>query len=236
VAAFNPTLPGCICPTADTNEEAIGQWADGDEAKGIAAAAVAGGTASAIGGGKFANGAFQGAFSYLFNELSREYFKAQVAFYDNSSKLTESERLSVQAAARRYAKQAIPVESLDGIVDWLKRNPYPYDRILLISHGGIGSFGMGDQGLNKNSEQLPVLRSLMSEFGKVYLMGCLVGFDQAYLDSVAAAMNADSTAQIKVYGPTYFNNIDQTTGRAWQTLYGQENEKPIRGYPWSESK
>jgi len=39
----------------------------------VAAAAIAGGTASAIGGGKFANGAMSGAFIMLFNDLAHSY-------------------------------------------------------------------------------------------------------------------------------------------------------------------
>ena len=41
----------------------------------VAAAAVVGGTASAIGGGKFANGAVSGAFIRLFNEEAHQNFK-----------------------------------------------------------------------------------------------------------------------------------------------------------------
>jgi len=56
--------------TVGASEEKIGGLTGNDAAKGITAAAVVGGTASAIGGGKFANGAVEGAFSYLFNHLS----------------------------------------------------------------------------------------------------------------------------------------------------------------------
>ncbi len=62
-------------------EARIGKWAKGSEAKGIAAAAVVGGTASALGGGKFANGAVSGTFSFLFNYLSvkgPKWFEARV--------------------------------------------------------------------------------------------------------------------------------------------------------------
>lgn len=53
-------------------EARIGKWAGNNNAKGVTAAAVVGGTASALGGGKFANGAVSGAFSYLFNWASRQ--------------------------------------------------------------------------------------------------------------------------------------------------------------------
>lgn len=52
-------------------EARIGKWAKESNARGITAAAVVGGTASALGGGKFANGAVSGAFSYMFNQLSQ---------------------------------------------------------------------------------------------------------------------------------------------------------------------
>lgn len=55
-------------------EDAIGNWARGNRAKGVTAAAVVGGTASALGGGKFANGAVSGAFSYMFNWASQYGF------------------------------------------------------------------------------------------------------------------------------------------------------------------
>lgn len=47
----------------------------GSEMMQYVAASVVGGTGSVIGGGKFANGAVSGAFSYMFNELSNEFRK-----------------------------------------------------------------------------------------------------------------------------------------------------------------
>ena len=53
----------------------------------VAAAAIAGGTASAIGGGKFANGAMSGAFIMLFNDLKGTMLnKARDSAVDTGSK------------------------------------------------------------------------------------------------------------------------------------------------------
>ena len=52
------------------SENAIYGFTKKNPQLGIAVAATVGGTATAIGGGKFANGATSGAFSYLFNWLS----------------------------------------------------------------------------------------------------------------------------------------------------------------------
>ena len=52
----------------------------GDVTIGVALHAVVGGTAAELGGGKFANGAQTGAFSYLFNELSRGFTKEQAGY------------------------------------------------------------------------------------------------------------------------------------------------------------
>ena len=46
-------------------------WAPHEKVIGFIATTVAGGTASAIGGGKFANGAMTAAFGYLLNQLQR---------------------------------------------------------------------------------------------------------------------------------------------------------------------
>jgi RHS repeat-associated protein len=69
-----------------------GKWATnntpsswGNEAK-FAAAVVAGGTASALGGGKFENGATTAAFAYLFNELAHQTSKLQRGYADKTTK------------------------------------------------------------------------------------------------------------------------------------------------------
>ena len=221
------------------SEEGIGKWAQGSPAKGITAAAVVGGTASAIGGGKFANGAVSGAFTYLFNYLEHESFKADLAFYDNSDKLTKEERESVAQAAQRYGAKAVGVSSLDEVVEYLKENSHPYDRILLISHGSLGDFGIGDQGLTSLSPQLASIRNLISSNGEMYLMGCLSGGKQSYVDSLAGALNVNNNYHITVYATENFNNIYRNgvnAGIAYQTLHGGNNEKPMAGYPWTKSQ
>ena len=52
-------------------------WAPHEKVIGFIATTVAGGTASAIGGGKFANGAMTAAFGYLLNQLQQELTAAQ---------------------------------------------------------------------------------------------------------------------------------------------------------------
>jgi RHS repeat-associated protein len=72
-------------------EMKIGDLVDGDASKGIAAAAIVGGTASALGGGKFANGAISGAFSYMFNWLSQrnEVISKRFWYKDEVTPLSE---------------------------------------------------------------------------------------------------------------------------------------------------
>ncbi len=70
-------------------EVKIGKWAKGSDSKGITAAAVVGGTASALGGGKFANGAVSGAFSYMFNALSEKFLSYRYARDSNALKFDE---------------------------------------------------------------------------------------------------------------------------------------------------
>ena len=51
-----------------------------DPVSGTITSAVVGGTASALGGGSFANGATTAAFGYLFNELSHGFTKEQAGY------------------------------------------------------------------------------------------------------------------------------------------------------------
>ena len=83
----------------------------GDAAK-LVKYSVIGGTASAIGGGKFANGAASGAFQYLFNENTPK--RSNVGWMDKSGVLRYGEHPDFQSgkcADRAYACQFPPKES-----------------------------------------------------------------------------------------------------------------------------
>ncbi|BET68095.1 hypothetical protein ASA1KI_30130 [Opitutales bacterium ASA1] len=84
---------------ASAAADSIASYAPGGVAGQAVAAAVVGGTASALGGGKFANGAASGAFTYLFNEVAHRASKGSRLTLDEESR---NEITKKRAATHRY--------------------------------------------------------------------------------------------------------------------------------------
>jgi hypothetical protein len=84
---------------ASAAADPIASYAPGGVAGQAVAAAVVGGTASALGGGKFANGAASGAFTYLFNEVAHRASKGSRLTLDEKSR---NEITKKRAATHRY--------------------------------------------------------------------------------------------------------------------------------------
>ena len=73
----------------------------------VAAAAIAGGTASAIGGGKFANGAMSGAFIMLFNDLKGTIFNKARDGAVNAGSKKAFESLGVNKSMRNVLSRGV---------------------------------------------------------------------------------------------------------------------------------
>jgi len=207
------------------------------------AAAIVGGTASAIGGGKFANGAMSGAFTFLFNYLAHSSTNNagiyDVAFYDMNDRDGEyADSVSFRAAARRYGKKAVGVSSLEDIHAYLKDHPYPYDSIAIFGHGYPGAQQLtNDQGkmialLSRNPTWEKIGTS-MSMHGKIYLFGCNVAENvagAAYLQRIADA------SKLTVLGSEHYVAYSNSgSGKAWFIAnYGEPNAKSIQiqDYNW----
>ncbi|BET68098.1 hypothetical protein ASA1KI_30160 [Opitutales bacterium ASA1] len=104
-AAFTSLMEGPI--------SSVGR--DFGDAGEFAAAAVVGGTASVLGGGKFANGAASGVFTYLFNHLQHPEGPALVAPKDRAEWEAEAEMVVNRIIAFRAANpgKAIPLSRSD---------------------------------------------------------------------------------------------------------------------------
>jgi hypothetical protein len=86
-----------------------------EEAVQVAAAAVVGGTASALGGGKFGNGAVSGAFTYMFNWASHSPFDV------HRKALFEAIKASNGAFTREDAREMIRAShDMDRLKQWNK--------------------------------------------------------------------------------------------------------------------
>jgi RHS repeat-associated protein len=105
----------------------------------IAVAAVVGGTASVLGGGKFANGAMSGAFIQMFNAemakmLRKSDYAPDLAFYD-------LEDANMRRAAQHYAgaENSVGVSGEDGIRQYFSEHPDAvYDHIAFFTHSASG--------------------------------------------------------------------------------------------------
>jgi RHS repeat-associated protein len=112
----------------------FGKWATVYTEGNLIATVVAGGTASVIGGGKFANGAYQAAWGYLFNHLSHW---AELAAYGREA----HQLLQNYMEEKGYvveAKCATPTNCVDGRFDIADAKTKEVWEIKRLSFFGIG--------------------------------------------------------------------------------------------------
>jgi len=214
---------------AGATEMKIGNWAGDDPSRGIVAASVVGGTASALGGGKFANGALSGAFSYMFNYLStRKKFDA-IVFNDE---LKGQSRANAREVAARHGAVPIFAQTAEEALAYLSQLGKPLDSVAILDHGRRAVFGIGSTDLGSTNAFWAELGKRLVPSGRIYILGC----------NIAAG----------VEGQNYINNVSRTSSRAvsgtpnfvalgrsgkhafmWQEKF---NESKVEGFPLVESK
>jgi RHS repeat-associated protein len=156
-----------------------------------ALAAVAGGTASVLGGGKFANGAITAAFQHLFNaehELPSNEIDSTVelGIYDSADPgggaLTDGRASgkNFEAAAKLRSATAHSVSSEDELIAILTKNPS-------VKYKSIGFFGHGNtegayiNGKKISNSTIKLFASRLSGDGKMYFYTCDIAKSKALL-------------------------------------------------------
>jgi RHS repeat-associated protein len=162
-------------------------------------AALIGGTAAELSGGKFANGAWTSALQHLFNkeahiDENKNDTKVDLAFYDNSLEsrpITDGSREDFKAAAEARGKTAIPVESSGDIVSYFKNNPGKYLDIGFFGHGNSDGIYINGKLVSKR-----VIISMISGLqpkGELYLFACnvadAIGMNPPRIDSYSEYLN-----------------------------------------------
>jgi hypothetical protein len=188
----------------------ISRFAPGGVHGQVAAAAVVGGTASAIGGGKFANGAVSGAFTYLFNHAAHAVTEADVQkraaairanmadFINNhpgetvNISRTDFDTLQL-ARAYRVRDAGLDKMSWSDFFDYLKTADTEFYRI-------VGGAGPG-KGLRTSTVQFYI-----EGFGKYY--GGEINY---YMQGMAwsARMNSVYSAALPRAASIYYWNMKQ---------------------------
>lgn len=152
-------------------------------------AAIVGGTASAVGGGKFANGAISGAFTYLFNraahpqsDLSDEQgAKVDVGFYDSADPGDFLNSLAshhdFEAGAKARSTLQVGVANEAELIKWLTNNPAQIGSFGFFGHGN--SEGIYINGKLVSSKTIRLLAERLSPSGKGYFFACEVGANGA---------------------------------------------------------
>jgi RHS repeat-associated protein len=213
------------------SENEIGDWAKGNNAKGITAAAIVGGTASSLGGGKFANGAVSGAFSYMFNYLSSQRNTSIKRFLSfgkeegstlvvmDSSELGEAGQPGggpdiIEAAAKASNGNVVTVD-LRGVAEdanfgeilQKQLKGRIFDNIALDAHvneaGQYGSARMARL-FDPSSTLMNALASRLNSGGQIWLVGCYGNYPTKYLDGVKAAFGGAAIYRAHGYNrPAY---------------------------------
>jgi hypothetical protein len=136
-----------------------------------AVAAVVGGTASAVGGGKFANGAVTSAFQHLFNqEASKAARRFGVIFYDKGIETSANQSLE-----GKTEKEAEVIKNNKGLWAHLQREASNANKLL------------GMRGLSGEVKLVPY--SSLEELET--LVGQYVGKDTRYATAVAHGIMRD---------------------------------------------
>jgi len=110
------------------------------------AAAVVGGTASAIGGGKFANGAVSGAFTYMFNHAAHDNGRSGYSFSDGLKDATSGALQGAAAFVDGIIPFGDPLENSlhlydsnqDGLSYSRKIGEYTRDVEMTVAPGAVG--------------------------------------------------------------------------------------------------
>ncbi|QYM77752.1 hypothetical protein K0B96_10485 [Horticoccus luteus] len=152
---------------------------------GAVESAVVGGTASALGGGKFANGAVSGAFQYLLNAAQHESqlpsneqdAKVSVGFYDKSDKgdflNSAASHEDFEAGANARSTLSVGVSNEKEIAEWFKNNPGKVDSIGFFGHGN--SDGIYINGKAVSASTIRLFANHLNPSGKAYFFACEVG-------------------------------------------------------------
>ncbi len=162
------------------------------------AAAMVGGTGSAIGGGKFANGAVTGAFSRLFNDLNHP------TFADGWSDSFHDELNEYPLERKYFMDYASHLSDLGGDVriyelHWRNFDAYARDRafdsLLLLNSSPMSSQDAVGLTLGSVSNMLGKLGGLISGSAQI---NTITGAG-VYMGGMREAMS------IKLHGPSYIN-------------------------------
>jgi hypothetical protein len=163
-------------------------------ARRTATAAVIGGTASVLGGGKFTNGAVTSAFQHLFNQEVSGRKEKVLALYDSADKGRAgfAGGKDMTELANKFFKDAKRVDiagmTVEDIETMLAKENTVYDKIVFIDHG-VGSLRqqIGDSWLTVNDYR--ALSLFLRPSGYFQLFGCDVGSDKIALQQMANIVN-----------------------------------------------
>jgi hypothetical protein len=166
--------------------------AEGGGAVGIASrtirASVIGGSASALGGGKFANGAYTAAFQHLLNEEVKEIAKIVIAYNGNDPGTPGSAGIANGKDFKNSAKILSEQLKDSVLVDFgsvLELNAKlqqigSISLLYIIDHGApegffVGTYNDKDFVIRPNSPDWSVLARLVNRGGGIVLCGCATG-------------------------------------------------------------
>jgi hypothetical protein len=144
-------------------------------------AAVVGGTASAIGGGKFANGAVSGAFQYLLNDTQHRKQREAIVINKNSP---DYENLRADAEAQLEAAPRSKIFESSNFEDAIRQveleattSGQKFDRIFFSDHSDNNGT-MFDSGILRIVQQPALMTALANSLnprGTIWLDGCFTG-------------------------------------------------------------
>jgi RHS repeat-associated protein len=201
-----------------------------------AVASVSGGVASALAGGKFADGAFAGAFFHLFNnEINRWWAAGQLrnkrigALVDWRDKGIQTQ-LGQTNTGHDFRGMAdfLQAQQINiGDPNWrdvmagMVENRGKFDVIYVIDHGRSGYQQFGVTGMSNSNWDF--VTSNLTDGGTVVLLGCNVAegvLGRNYLlDLARAAHRNSSAARVVGYTGTMNNHFRQATGDQISTEY-----------------
>ena len=142
-------------------------------------AALIGGTASKLGGGKFASGAASAAVSWMFNSEGGGRGLREAIFYDamDDDSQNFAAAAKITAAAGRDSI-AIPVDSYEKALEILELEVQAngqFDRVVFLDHGNRTYGPVFDYGLENFASDVNLaarLGACMVGHGRIWLYGC----------------------------------------------------------------
>ncbi len=228
----------------------MSKWAKDSPTRGIAAAAVLGGTASALGGGKFANGAASGAFTYLFNQIAHGKFsvaeRSSLVLYSSSEQRTAgngrlfADDMQGLGAYSKGKSLAVDLDDWDQETDFgsflkSKIGELKFDNLVLCAHGGedgICNAMLRDfydpQGTSGRNFLTSVKPFLTSSTGSIRFYNCHDGIPSSTLKGIATLFGK----------PVYSQNANEEMVAHGYTIYPLargEDGKLYEGY-WNVTK